>query len=129
MRNKIVSPNPLASFLHKVFLSQKLNNWVGFIVVTIIATTYGYLLSKDLVLGLGVFGLVVGVSVLIACIANAELGLYLTVLYAFFASGLSRFIFKDKLPVGVMIDILIFTTFLGLFISNHNLKKEQCSIF
>jgi hypothetical protein len=57
------------------------------------------------------------------------MGLYIIMLYTFSASALSRFLLNDQLPVGVIIDILVFTTFLGLFFSNDNLKKNSRSFF
>jgi putative inorganic carbon (HCO3(-)) transporter len=127
--NKTISSNPINSFFQKVFLSEKLNNWVGFLLVIFISIAFGYLLSTNLILGLGVFGAVVGVSVLTACILNPEVGLYITTLYAFFASGLSRFLFKDQLPIGVLIDVLILVTFLGLFFSSIDLRKNTTRFF
>lgn len=129
MRNKVFSTNPLQAFLQKVFINEKLNNWVGGLIVVIIATAFGFLLSSDIILGVSVFAVIIGVVVLTICLLNTEFGLYLTMLYAFSASALSRFLLRDQLPVGVVIDILVGITFLGLFFSTENLKKNTENFF
>lgn len=129
MRNKVVSTNPVQAFFQKFFVHEKLNNWVGALIVVIIATTFGFLLSSSIILGVSVLAIIIGLVVLTICLINPEFGLYITMVYAFSASGLSRFLLNDQLPVGTMIDILVATSFLGLFFSNHNLKKNTDNFF
>jgi putative inorganic carbon (hco3(-)) transporter len=129
MRNRILISNPVKDFLHRVFLREKLDNWLGFSIAILIASVFGYLLSINLVLGAAVFTFVVGLCVLILCFLNAELGLYLMTFYSFSASALSRFVFKDELPVGAIIDILDFTILFGLLFSNRNLKPNAGQFF
>lgn len=123
------STNPLQAFFQKVFIHQKLNNWVGALIAVLIATAFGFLLSSDIILGVSVFAIVIGIVVLTICLVNPEFGLYIIMLYGFSASGLSRYLLKDALPVGVVMDILVFITFLGLFFSNENLKKNTDNFF
>lgn len=129
MRNKQASPNSLLMFLHKVFLVEKLNNWIGIVIVVLIAVAFGYVISGNLMIGMGAFAAVLGVSLLISCLLSPELGLYINVLYAFSASSISRFLFHDQMPVGVVTDILVVTTFLGLFFSNEKLKRNTFQFF
>lgn len=126
---KLTSSNSFSSFLHRVLLNEKLNNWTGFFIVACIAVIFGYLLANNIIIGLGVFGMIVGISILIVCLVSAEYGLYINLVYSFSASALSRFLFKDQMPVGIVTDILVFTTFLGLFFSNENLKKNTNAFF
>jgi len=123
MRKKQATPNSLLVFLHKVFLVEKLNNWLGVSVVILIAIVFGYLISGNILIGMGAFSVVLGASLLIACLLSPQLGLYINMIYAFSASSISRFLFNDQMPVGIVTDILVIITFLGLFFSNEKLKK------
>lgn len=60
-------------------------------------------------------GLAIGFFVVIICLLNAEAGLYINIIYSFFAFHINRFLFNDSMQVGVGSDILIVATFLGLF--------------
>src|SRR6059058_4566847 len=108
--------NGLAGFWDTVFLDQKLNNWIGYVLGAGIAIVFGVLMSRETLAGFGLFGLVIGFFVVLACIANTELGLYINVVYSFFAFHISRWLFNDEFPVGVVTDILILATMLSLFI-------------
>jgi putative inorganic carbon (hco3(-)) transporter len=129
MRNRSISSNPVTEFLEKVFLSDKLNHWMGLLVVVIIASTFAYLLSSNIFLGSTVLAAIMGICILVACFLSAELGLYVMTLYGFFASAVARFLSNDQLPVGVITDILVFTTFIGLFFSIKNLKENTTHFF
>lgn len=129
MRKKQASPNSLLIFLHKVFLVEKLNNWIGIFIVILIAIGFGYLISGNILIGMGAFSAVLGTSLLIACLLSPELGLYINMLYIFSASGISRFLLHDQLPVGVITDVLVITNFVGLFFSNEKLRKNTAEFF
>ena len=129
MRNRPVSSNPIQGFLYRAFLGEKLNNWVGVVLVVAIAGLFAFLLSQNLLLGLEVFAAVIGICVLCLCIFSASAGLYIIMLYTFGASAVSRFLLNDQLPVGVGIDVLVFATFFGLFFSNDNLKDDSRRFF
>ena len=128
-RNKPASPNSIQSFAHRIFLAEKLNNWIGVFIALLIAVVFGYFLSSDMIKGLALFAVIVGFFALITCILSPEAGLYIITLYAFSASALSRFILKDQLPVGVVNDILVFSTFMGLFFVKGDLKKNTSDFF
>jgi putative inorganic carbon (hco3(-)) transporter len=123
-RHKIKTGNAFFTYLHQVFLAQKLNNWLGYFLIAAIAIAFGILTAKEFVLGLGLLGVVLGVFTLLACLLNTELGLYINMVYIFFAYHISRLFFNDQVPIGVISDILIATTFLGLFIKNPELGKK-----
>jgi putative inorganic carbon (hco3(-)) transporter len=80
-------------------------------------------------LGAAVFTLVVALCVLVLSFLNAEVGLYLMIFYSFSASALSRFVFKEELPVGTIIDILDFTILFGLLFYNPTLKPNARKFF
>src|SRR5947209_7445852 len=73
---------------------------------------------------MGLFALVVGFFIVLGCLLNAETGLYIITIYSFFAYYLSRFLFNDSFPVGVITDILLLVTFFGLFVKRINLKDN-----
>ena len=129
MRDKQASPNSLLVFLNKIFLIEKLNNWIGITIVLLIAVAFGYLISENIFIGIAAFAAVIGISLLIGCLLSPELGLYINMLYTFSALGISRFLFNDQMQVGIIADILVVTTFLGLFFSNEKLKKNSSEFF
>jgi putative inorganic carbon (hco3(-)) transporter len=128
MRNRISSTNSTIIFFQKIFLNEKLNNWIGFLIVSFIAILFAYLASANIYWGATALGVVIGICSLTVCIISPELGLYLTAVYVFFLSALPRFFYFD-LPVGVGADILVFTAFIGLFISKKNLKENTVLFF
>lgn len=129
MRNRSASSNPLHVFFHKNFVYEKLDNRTGFLMVVFIATVFAFLLAGNFFLGSVIFAIVAGICVLGICILSPLAGLYITMLYGFSASALSRFLFRDQIPVGTVTDILVFTTFLGLFFLKQNLKKTVTGFF
>jgi len=129
MSNRLASSNSSQSFFHKIFLSEKLNNWTGFLIIVLISIAFAIVVSNNLFLGAGIFAVIVGICALAVCISSPLAGLYATTIYGFSASAISRFVFNDQMPVGVVIDILVFTSFVGLFFSKSNLKKESINFF
>ena len=129
MRNKITSSNSFQGFFQRFFLVQKLNNWIGLLIAFCIAVGFGYLIAQNLVAGVSTFAAVIGSGVLMICLLNAEAGLYISMFYLFLTSSLSRFLFKDEIPVGVGVDILVCCTFLGLFFTGEKLKRNAQSFF
>ena len=64
----------VSKFFQKVFLDQKLNNWLGFLIIGLIACFIGYLMAEQTKFGLGLTGLIAGLAVVIVCMSNAETG-------------------------------------------------------
>lgn len=129
MRNRLAPSETTPGFFHKFFLNEKLDNWLGLLIVIFIASAFAVLLSYNILLGVEVFAAVVAICVLFTCILSPRAGLYITTIYGFSASALSRFLFRDQLPVGVVTDVLVFITFLGLFFSNDKLRTYSRSFF
>lgn len=105
-----------------IFIRTKLNHWLGILLIVGISLFYGYLLAKQTTLGFGLLGISVGLFVFLICVISTEAGLYINIIYAFFAFHFSRL--AGDIPVGILTDILIFATFLGLFIGKGNLKQS-----
>jgi len=124
VRRKLKNTRSVSAFLEKVFLEQKLNNWFGWLLILVIALGFGYLIATKTVMGLGLFGLIIGFFLIIACLVSTELGLYINVLYSFFAFHFSRYLFHDEFPVGVVTDVLILAAFLSLFFTRKDIGKS-----
>ncbi|MBC8034028.1 MAG: O-antigen ligase family protein [Chitinophagaceae bacterium] len=122
MRN---SPRPknrllkgLQGFYEENFLQKKLNTVWGYIFVTALVLVLAALTAKDMVVGIGVVAGLCGLLIGIVCISNARLGLYIIMTYSFFAFFISRLLFKGTLSVGVIFDVLVLTTFIGVLIKD-----------
>lgn len=111
-------------FLEKTFLAQKLNNWLGYLMVIFLALGMGYLVVQHTIVGLGVFGGLFALLIAVFCMSNAETGLYITLIYSFFAFFISRLLFKGMMSVGVMFDSLVIVSFLGLVIKGVDFRKS-----
>ncbi|MEI9942605.1 MAG: O-antigen ligase family protein [Chitinophagaceae bacterium] len=124
-KNKI--SQGILSFLGTTFLEKKLNNWFGYIFLGIISAGFGYLIARHFELGLGLFGAILGLLVVVVCISSAQTGLYIIVAFAFFASFMANFssyFLKTELPIGLAFDVLVFATFLGLVIKRSDFGQN-----
>jgi cell division protein FtsW (lipid II flippase) len=110
--------------MERTFLERKLNNWVGIFLFTLIALSMGLLLARNMILGIGVFGGIVGLALIIACLLSTEAGFYTTLFYCFFIYQISRMFFSDGLPVGVITDVLTVAMLFSFFIKGISLKKS-----
>ncbi len=111
----------IEKFWYTNFIDQKLNNWVGYILFPLAAILFGYLFAQQTIMGIGLAGGLIGVSILILCFVNTEAGLYVNMIYSFFAAAFMRFFYAD-LPTGVISDVLIVATLFSLFVRRVNLK-------
>lgn len=124
VRRRNQSRFSLAGYFENAIIGQKLNNVTGYFLIAAVAMMFGYLLSRQTILGFGLFGAILAFFTIVACIVNTEIGLYINIAYAFFAFHISRYLFNDTFPVGVVTDILIGATFLSLLIKGTDLKKS-----
>jgi hypothetical protein len=120
-RNKPARPS---SFFEKLFLEQKLNNWFGYLFIAAIAAGFGYLIAQETLVGLEVFGAIIGFFVMLTCLLSTEAGFYINIIYSFFAYAVNRYLFREEFQVGVVSDLLICATFLSLFIRRVELGKN-----
>jgi putative inorganic carbon (HCO3(-)) transporter len=97
---------------------QNRSGWIWLIFG--LAIVLGVVLAKDLTLGVGVFGALVGLAVVLVCMLNTEAGLYINIVYSFFSFSASRLFFQDNFPVGVVSNVLIIATFLGIFVKGQS---------
>lgn len=124
LRGKGKSTSRFVQFLEKTFIEEKLNNWVGWLFISGLALIFGYLIAEKPLLGFGLFGFIFGLAVIIACMINAELGLYINMAYSFFICQFSRYLFDDEFPIGVFTDVLLVVTFISLLMKGTDLKRS-----
>lgn len=101
---------------------------MGGLFVTVVALLFGYLFAQQEAVGFGLFSFVIGFFTFLVCLVSAEVGLYFCVVYAYFAFHFSRLFFNDQFPVGVVLDFLLFATFLG-GLKDPRLLKESFRSF
>lgn len=118
------SPSKVAKGIQSVFLGGKLNNWAGVLLFGLIAVSMALVLAWNINLGLGVFGFVVGLALIIVCLLSTESAFYITMACSFFMYHLSRLLFNDEVPVGVVTDLLILVLLLSFFIKGISLKTS-----
>ncbi len=112
------------SFFERIFLEQKLDNVFGLLLIGAIACIFGYLIATQTVIGLGLFGFVIGFTVIVICIVSTELGLYINLVFAFISAFINRIFFHDEFPIGIIADLLVVITFLGLFVGQKDFKNN-----
>ncbi len=113
----------LYRFFYKIFIDQKLNNFIGYILLSFLAVGLGYLFAIKTTAGIGVAAFICSAAILIVCITHTQWGLYITVIYSFFAYGFSRFFFNDEFLTGVPYDVLILVTLFSFFVKKISLKN------
>ena len=87
-----------------------------------IAISFGYLMAQKTQLAINILILICGLAVLLMCLLNTETGLYIIMVFSFFAFHVSRY-FNDTIPVGALSDILIFTTLFSFFVKRKGLRS------
>src|SRR5882724_11454558 len=111
-------------FPGKTFIRSKLNNWLGYLFVSCIACVFAWLFARDMLFGIGLFGILVGFFVVILCLTNVEFGFYLLLFLGFFGYYFSSALFQGNLPVGLSFDCLVLVNFLGLMMSRKDFKQN-----
>lgn len=100
------------------------NKWVSWLLFSGLAFVFAILLGKDMLFGVGLFGGLVGLGIVVLCLTNVEAGFYLLIFYAFFAYYFSRLLFHGELSVGIFYDLLVVLIFLGLIVGGHDFKSN-----
>jgi putative inorganic carbon (HCO3(-)) transporter len=112
------------NIFYKIFVQQRLDNWIGYTFLILLAVVIGYLIAQKTLIGLGLVGSVCGLAIILVCMLNTTAGLYISLIYAFFAFHISRLFFNDLLPVGVVSDILILATLFSFFVKRISLRQK-----
>jgi putative inorganic carbon (HCO3(-)) transporter len=107
----------------------KLTGSTAALIVVFIAVAMGGLMAKNLLAGMGVFGFVLGLAVIVACLLNTETGFYINLIYCFFVYQVNRMFFSDDLPVGIMTDVLSVAMLFSFFAKGISLKTSFNQFF
>jgi hypothetical protein len=110
--------------VRQTFVEDKLYSWMGGAFVVAMALLFGYLFARQEAIGFSLFSLVIGFFTFLLCLVSAEAGMYICIVYAFFSFHFSRWLFNDQFPVGVVLDFLLFATFLGGLKDPRLLKRS-----
>src|ERR1700677_632806 len=98
---------------------QKRKGWL--VLIFGLAIMLGVVLARNLMLGIGMFAGLIGIAVVIVCLLNVEAGLYINVIYSSFVCLPMRLV-DDQFPVGIVSNVLIIATFLGIFVKGKSGK-------
>jgi O-antigen ligase/polysaccharide polymerase Wzy-like membrane protein len=108
----------------RVFLEQKLDNWQGYVLFLLLAVGMSYVMAYQLLLGMGLTAFLVGMTVVLICLLNTEVGLYINMGFSFFVCNFNRLFFHDSVEVGVFSDALILLTLFSLVLKRTNFKQS-----
>lgn len=114
----------IGDFYARTFIELKLQNWLGFLLLSGIACLFAWLLAKDMTIGLGFFAALVGLFLVIFCFTNVEAGFYIMLFVGFYGYYFSNAFFKGSLPIGIIFDCLVLVNFLGLIISSKDFRPN-----
>ena len=113
----------LRDFYEQYFILEKLNNWVGYTLGIGVALLIGVVTPFQPMFGMGLVGAIIGIIVLVTILSNTVAGLYINAFYAFSIYFITRIANIPSFPVGVVTDLLIYITFLSLFLRRLNWKE------
>ena len=114
----------MSGYATRIFLEEKLNNWVGYFFMACLACIFGLLESVDVAAGLLLFGVLVAMLLLIVFVSNPEFCFYFLLFYAFWISFFNACFFHVTLMIGVPYDIMAFLLFLGLMASKPEFRRS-----
>lgn len=113
-------PNTVA----RLFLDNKLDNWAGAVIGCLVSVSMGFLLARYTIIGLGVFGLAIGLGVVTACLLSPAAGFYMNMVYCLTVYQVNRMFFHDQLQVGMVIDVLGLAILFGYILKGSSVKKD-----
>ncbi len=117
----------LVLWLSEKILEEKLNNPLGYAFLFLSAVVLAFLFSKiGATLAMILTMVIVGGVVAVVCLFNAEFGFLFTLFSSFFIFIIKRY-FGEEIPLGAVVEVLLFVTFLGIFFkkSTENVRKWQ----
>ena len=122
MKNNLYKQNKGPSVLRRVsywfddqVFAEKLNNPLGYGLLIAASVAITFVITKlSLTYGSVFLLLLLGGAGAIVCLLDATFGLFLTIFLSFFIFQIKRY-FGDELPIGAMVEVLLFITFIGIF--------------
>ncbi|SEW50304.1 O-antigen ligase family protein [Chitinophaga arvensicola] len=98
-------------------------NPLGYLLMACIAVGFAILIKINFILGIVLAAGMVGATAVIVSLLHTELGFYLCMILSVFVFYINRMV-HDILPVGIAVDLLTATTFLGIYI-RKTVHKER----
>src|ERR1700744_3117005 len=113
----------------RLFIEQRLNNWAVYLIMGLAAVAMAWLSAEQMIAGIGVIVLFVGIFVVSICAINPLAGLLICVAYSFFICDVSRAFFNGDLQVGIFWDVLLLATLAGILGKRDRLKEYTGDFF
>jgi putative inorganic carbon (HCO3(-)) transporter len=104
-------------------MKLKIYNFTLILSFCLIAFLVGFFISKSNVLsGQAMVFASIGVLTLLACFINQKIGIIISFILSFFISLIYRLFIGSNLPIGTGIEIIILTSFSGLFLKKLSMR-------
>jgi hypothetical protein len=114
----------ISDFIARTFFEEKLNNWLGYFCVALLACFYGVLESADLTSGIALFSILVSVLLITIFFTNPTFCFYFYLIFGFWIYFFNSFLFRGLFPVGTLYDALAICCLLGLMFSRLDFKDR-----
>lgn len=109
--------------LHTQLVIRKFNSPLGISLLAFVALAIVLAVQWNILAGIGLIAGLLGITAVMICLFDSRLGLYISCGISFFVFYVNRMV-GDILPVGVVSDILIAITFVGLYFRKTALKSR-----
>lgn len=115
----------LTTWFTNQFLLSKLNTPFGYITGALLAVGIAFLVATfGMKAGAGVLIVMIGLPFLLACLGNLKLGVAFIIIISFFLLGIKKYL-PVELPLGILVDLLIFLMLFGLFIRKVRTREKM----
>ncbi|UYQ95243.1 O-antigen ligase family protein [Chitinophaga horti] len=106
------------------FRIRKFNSPLGYLFIAFVTIVITFAIAKiNFLVGAGVMGLLIGGGMVLVCLFDTKWGFYISTASSFFVFYFNRMI-NDVAPVGVVIDIFITITFVGIYFKKTMAKGK-----
>ena len=114
----------VSDFTARTFFKEKLNNWLGYICVALLACLFGVLESNDLTSGIALFALLVFLLLITIFFTKPEFCFYFYLIFGFWIYFFNSFLFHGLFPVGTLYDALALCCLIGLAFSQSHFRAR-----
>jgi len=129
LRRKQRVSGRLSKWLTRTFIDEKLNNWFGWILFGLLAAGLGYLMAAEMTVGASIFGIVIGLCLVIPVFASGGVGLAFILVYNLYIYVVPRLTGLYDLKVGIGYDALLICTLLGFVLRREGMAKGSAELF
>ncbi|RAJ06938.1 O-antigen ligase-like membrane protein [Chitinophaga skermanii] len=120
--------NSFTKWVYNVLYDQvyqrKLNSPLGYMTLLFVSLVIAVGVAKiHFLVGIGIVAGLIGIATVFACLFETKLGFYLSTGVSFFVFYLNRMV-NDALPVGILIDVMIFMNFTGIYFRKTLIRER-----